>query len=143
MDETGKFANGIDVPFNRIANGMPGLETRLPLMFNAMVSEGRMGLEAFVALTATAPAQAFGLPHKGQLSEGFDADIAIWDPNLTRTYAANDLHDNVGYNPFEGTKVKGGPVTVLSGGRIIIKDGALNAKHGSGRWLRMNDTRTR
>jgi dihydropyrimidinase len=142
MDETGKFANGIDVPFNRIANGMPGLETRLPLMFNAMVSKGRMGLEAFVALTATAPAQAFGLPHKGQLSEGFDADIAIWDPNLTRTYAANDLHDNVGYNPFEGTMVKGGPVTVLSGGRIIIRDGALNAKHGSGRWLQMNDTRT-
>lgn len=141
MDESGKFANGIDVPFNRIANGMPGLETRLPLMFNAMVSEGRMGLEAFVALTATAPAQAFGLAHKGQLSEGFDADIAIWNPNLTRAYAANDLHDNVGYNPFEGTMVKGGPVTVLSGGRIVIRDGALNAQHGSGRWLPMNDPR--
>jgi dihydropyrimidinase len=138
MDETGKFANGIDVPFNRIANGMPGLETRLPLMFNAMVSEGRMGLESFVAMTATAPAQAFGLPNKGQLTEGFDADIAIWDPNLTRTYAANDLHDNVGYNPFEGTLVKGAPVTVLSGGRLVIKDGVLNAQPGSGRLLRMN-----
>lgn len=142
MDETGKFANGIDVPFNRIANGMPGLETRLPLMFNAMVSEGRMGLEAFVALTATAPALAFGLPNKGQLTEGFDADIAIWDPNLTRTYAENDLHDNVGYNPFEGTTVKGGPITVLSGGRIVIKDGALNAQPGAGKLLLMNGPRS-
>lgn len=142
MDETGKFANGRDAPFNRIANGMPGLETRLPLMFNAMVSEGRMGLDAFVALTATAPAQAFGLAGKGQLAVGFDADIAIWDPNLTRTYAANDLHDNVGYNPFEGTMTKGRPITVLSGGRIVIKDGELSGKPGFGKFLRMNDPRS-
>lgn len=141
MDTTGKFANGIDAPFNRIANGMPGLETRLPLMFNAMVSEGRMGLEAFVALTATAPAQAFGLSGKGQLTEGFDADIAIWDPNLCRTYAANDLHDNVGYNPFEGTTIKGAPITVLSGGRPIVKNGKFNARPGTGKWLRMKDFR--
>lgn len=142
MDDTGKFANGIDAPFNRIANGMPGLETRLPLMFNAMVSEGHMGLEAFVALTATAPAQAFGLPGKGQLAEGFDADIAIWDPDLTRTYAANDLHDNVGYNPFEGTTIKGAPVTVLSRGRAVIKNGTYDAERGTGRWLRMKDPRS-
>lgn len=141
MDATGKFANGFDAPFNRIANGMPGLETRLPLMFNAMVSEGRLGLEAFARLTATAPALAFGLPGKGQLAEGFDADIAIWDPNLTRTYGANDLHDNVGYNPFEGHRIKGAPVTVLAGGRVIVADGALAAQPGSGRWLRMADPR--
>lgn len=142
MDDTGKFANGINAPFNRIANGMPGLETRLPLMFNAMVSEGRMGLEAFVALTATAPAQAFGLPSKGSLVKGFDADIAIWNPNLSRTYQADDLHDKVGYNPFEGTTIKGAPITVLSGGRMILKNGTFDAKPGSGKWLRMNDPRT-
>ncbi|MCA1777254.1 MAG: dihydropyrimidinase, partial [Loktanella sp.] len=55
MDGSGKFANGTDAPFNRIANGMPGLETRLPLMFDAMVSKGRSGLDAFVRLTATNP----------------------------------------------------------------------------------------
>ncbi|QCO55418.1 dihydropyrimidinase [Pseudorhodobacter turbinis] len=142
MDKTGKFANGTDVAFNRIANGMPGLETRLPLMFNAMVTEGRMGLEAFVALTATTPAKVFGLPGKGQLAEGFDADIAIWDPNLTRTYGANDLHDNVGYNPFEGTMVKGAPITIFSGGRIIVKDGVLDAEPGSGRLLQMSALRS-
>jgi hypothetical protein len=35
---------GPDAPFPAIANGMPGLEVRLPLMFDAMVSHGRLGL---------------------------------------------------------------------------------------------------
>lgn len=138
MDATGKFAHGTDAPFNKIANGMPGLETRLPLMFNAMVSESRMGLEAFAALTATAPAKAFGLPDKGQLTEGFDADITLWNPQLSRTYGANDLHDNVGYNPFEGVTVKGLPVTVISGGEIILSQKRLLAKPGRGKWLEMS-----
>ena len=141
MDETGKFANGADAPFNRIANGMPGLETRLPLMFNEIVSEGRRGLEAFVELTAAAPARAFGLHRKGQIAEGFDADIAIWDPALTKTYKSNDLHDNVGYNPYEGTTVLGAPITVMSRGRLIVTDGTFAAEPGSGKWLSM-DTRS-
>lgn len=141
LDASGKFAHGVDAPFNRIANGMPGLETRLPLMFNAMVSEGRLGLEAFANVTAKAPAQAFGLEGKGQIAIGFDADIAIWDSEQTRTYGANDLHDNVGYNPFEGTTIKGAPITVLSRGRIIVQDGTLCAHAGTGHWLTMNDPR--
>jgi len=137
MDETGKFAHGQDAPFNKIANGMPGLETRLPLMFNAMVSEGRLGLEAFVEVTATAPARAFGLTQKGQIAKGFDADITIWHPERETIYAANDLHDNVGYNPFVGTKIKGLPVTVLSRGQVVLQDRNFKGTAGSGQWLKM------
>ena len=137
MDATGKFVHGTDVPFNRIANGMPGLETRLPLMFDAMVTRGRASIEAFVNATATAPARAFGLTTKGQISPGFDADIAIWDPAQSHTYGANDLHDNVGYNPYEGTTVTGLPVQVLSRGRTLIEGGALVASPGCGEWLPM------
>lgn len=140
MDGTGKFANGADAPFNKIANGMPGLETRLPLMFNAMFGEGRMGLEAFVNLTSTEPSRAFGLVGKGQISEGFDADIAIWDPDLTRTYGADDLNDNVGYNPYEGTTIKGAPITVFSRGIPIVRDGVFKAQPGTGKWLEMSLT---
>lgn len=138
MDETGKFANGVDVPFNRIANGMPGLETRLPLMFNAMVVEQRMSLEDFVALTATGPARAFGLRKKGKLALGFDADIALWDTRQSYVYGANDLHDNVGYNPFEGTKVTGLPVTVLSRGEVVVSNRTITGRAGQGRWLPMS-----
>lgn len=137
MDETGKFANGYDAPFNRIANGMPGLETRLPLMFHAMVNGQGMSLEQFVAMTATAPARAFGLPSKGVIAPGYDADIALWDSGISQTYGADDLHDNVGYNPFEGSVVQGMPVTVLSRGRVIVRDRVLEGKPGMGAWLPM------
>lgn len=137
MDETGKFANGTDAPFNRIANGMPGLEVRLPLMFDALVSKRQMGLDAFATLTATAPAEAFGLPRKGRIEVGFDADITLWDPTRTKTYGADDLHDNVGYNPYEGFKVTGLPITVLSRGTPIMHDSKFCGTPGGGRWLSM------
>ena len=137
MDASGKFANGADAPFNRIANGMPGLQTRLPLMFDAMVTQERGGLEAFVALTATAPARALGLTGKGQIAVGHDADIAIWDPALGYTYGANDLHDNTGYNPYEGTTGTGLPVTVLVRGQPVVTDRRITGMPGSGRWLPM------
>lgn len=138
MDETGKFANGTDAPFNRIANGMPGLETRMPLLFDAMVSKGRMSLEQFVDLTATAPARAFGLDRKGQIAPGYDADIVFWDKDSSHTYGANDLSDNVGYNPFEGTRVTGKPVTVLSRGKFVIRQRIVEGAPGRGRWMAMS-----
>ncbi|EBA11046.1 dihydropyrimidinase [Roseobacter sp. CCS2] len=66
-DETGKLSAGPDAAFQDIANGLPGLETRLPLMFDAMVSQGRGGPEAFAKLTATAPAEIYGLQTKAAL----------------------------------------------------------------------------
>lgn len=137
MDETGKFANGDDAPFSRIANGMPGLETRLPLMFNAIVSEGRGDLVRFVELTSTAPARAFGLDTKGSLDIGKDADITIWDPDATLTYGEDDLHDGVGYNPYVGTEVKGLPQVVISRGEVVVDDGGLHATPGRGQWMAM------
>lgn len=138
MDDSGKFAHGPNAPFNKIANGMPGLETRLPLMFDAMVSQNRGGVERFAQITATAPARAFGLTGKGQIAPGFDADIAIWDPKHSLTYAANDLHDNVGYNPFCGTTVKGLPVTVLSRGQVLLQGGSFTAEPGRGERIIMS-----
>ncbi|NNK77483.1 MAG: dihydropyrimidinase, partial [Litoreibacter sp.] len=77
-DESGKLSAGPDAGFHEIANGLPGLETRLPLLFDAMVSRGRLGPEAFVRLTSTAPAQLYGLDSKGRLEVGADADAVIW-----------------------------------------------------------------
>ena len=71
--------------FKQIANGMPGLETRLPLLFDAMVSKGRWASKKFVELTATSPAKIYGLhPRKGTIAVGADADIAIWDPDSAK-----------------------------------------------------------
>src|SRR5262249_58622925 len=113
FDASGKFINGADPDFRAIPNGMPGLESRLPLLFDAMVSQGRLGLEKFVSLTATEPAKIYGLhPRKGQIVVGADADIAIWDPNRKMTISATLMHDLAGYSPYEGRTVTGCPVTV-------------------------------
>ncbi|SIT79290.1 dihydropyrimidinase [Yoonia rosea] len=133
FDESGKLSAGPDAGFHEIANGLPGLETRLPLMFDAMVSQGRGGPAAFARLTATAAAEIYGLPQKGALAVGMHADITLWDPEKTVTYGANDLHDNVGYNPWVGRTVTGWPTDVWLRGKRIVTDGALTTTPGTGR----------
>lgn len=133
FDESGKLSAGPSAGFHEIANGLPGLETRLPLMFDAMVSQGRGGPEGFARLTASAPAQIYGLPQKGALAPGMHADITLWDPERTVTYGADDLHDNVGYNPWVGRKIKGWPSDVWRRGTHIIQGGTFAADPGSGR----------
>lgn len=134
-DETGKYRNGRDAPFTQIANGMPGLETRLPLIFDAIVSQGRGSVADFVRLTAAHPAQIYGLATKGDLRPGLDADLVLWDPARTATYGADDLHDNVGYNPWAGTTVTGWPETVFLRGQAIADGGAFLGAPGQGQWL--------
>jgi dihydropyrimidinase len=136
FDASGKLPHGDRTTFKEIANGVPGIELRLALLFSEGVQKGRIDLNAFVALTATNHAKLYGLyPRKGTIAVGSDADIAIWDPEREVTVTAGLLHDNVGYTPYEGRKLKGWPVTVLSRGRIAVEDGALGVARGSGAFL--------
>ena len=136
FDASGKLPHGDKTTFKEIANGVPGIELRLPLLFSEGVGQGRLDLNAFVALTATNHAKLYGLyPKKGTIAVGSDADIAIWDPQRETVITAGILHDNVGYTPYEGRRLRGWPVTVLSRGRIVIEDGRLVAPRGSGQFL--------
>src|SRR6185312_7857542 len=135
-DETGKLLKGDKTTFKDTANGIPGIELRVPLLFSEGVGKGRIDIHKFVALTATNHARLYGLyPKKGTIAVGSDADIAIWDPAKETTIAWDGLHDNVGYTPYEGMKITGWPVTVLSRGRIVVDDGKLSAERGSGNFL--------
>ena len=136
MDASGKLAMGPGANFKEIANGMPGLELRLPVLFDAMVSRGRLGLAKFVELTATAPARLYGLhARKGSIAVGADADLALWDPERVVTIEQGPRHDGAGYTPFAGRTLKGWPVTVLRRGQVIADGGILQAETGSGRFL--------
>jgi dihydropyrimidinase len=136
FDESGKLRAGPNPNFKQVANGLPGLEVRLPLLFDAMVSKGRLGLEKFVGLTATAPAKIYNLhPRKGSIAVGADADIAIWDPAREVTLSDAMVHDLAGYTPYAGRTVRGWPITVLSRGRVVIADGRRVAEPGSGRFI--------
>ena len=136
FDDSGKLRSGPNPDFKQVANGLPGLETRLPLLFDAMVSKGRLGLEKFVELTATAPARIYNLhPRKGSIAIGADADIAIWDPMREVILSDAIMHDLAGYTPYAGRALRGWPVTVLSRGRVVIADGKRMAGAGTGRFL--------
>ena len=136
FDDTGKLRAGSGANFKEIANGLPGLETRLPLLFDAMISKGRLGLQKFVDLTATAPAKIYNLhPRKGSIAIGADADIAVWDPSREVTLSDALMHGRTGYTPFAGFRLRGWPVTVLSRGRVIVADGRRGVEAGTGRFL--------
>ena len=132
-DVTGKLPHGDDTTFKQISNGLPGLETRMPILFSEGVKKGRITLNQFVALTSTNHAKMYGLyPRKGTIAPGADADIAIWDADKQVTVTADMLHDNVGYTPYEGRQLTGWPETVISRGDVIIDKGTLNAEAGRG-----------
>jgi dihydropyrimidinase len=136
FDETGKLKAGPNPNFKEVANGVPGIELRLPLLFSEGVGKGRIDLQRFVDLTSTAAAKLYGLhPRKGTIAVGSDADIAIWDPDRKVTVNWDMLHDNVGYTPYEGMELTGWPTTVLSRGRVVVEDNELHVERGSGEFL--------
>ena len=135
-DPQGKKLGGEQAAFRYVPNGIPGLETRLPLLFSAGVRGGRIDLNRFVALTATNPAKIYGLyPRKGTIAIGSDADLVVWDPNQTVTIRNQELHHNVDYTPYEGIEVKGRPVLTLSRGEIVQRDGKPVDAPGRGQFL--------
>lgn len=136
-DPHGKRLGGKDVAFPYIPNGIPGLETRLPLLFSEGVGKGRISLNAFVALTSTNPARMYGLyPRKGTIAVGSDADLVIWDEEREVTIQNALLHHAVDYTPYEGMRVKGWPALTLSRGEVVWQDGEFRGRAGRGEFLR-------
>lgn len=122
--------------FKHIPNGIPGVETRLPILFSEGVMKGRIDINRFVALTATNHARTYGLyPRKGTIAVGSDADIAIWDPKASATIRHADLHDGADYTPYEGIEITGWPVTVLLRGKVMIRERELVGRKGDGLYL--------
>ena len=136
FDDQGKKLHGMRAPFRKVANGLPGLETRAPILFSEGVVAGRIDIERFVALNSANAAKIYGIyPRKGTISIGADADIAIWDPEKKVVIRNADLHHNVDYTPFEGMTVQGWPMTVLSRGEVVCDDWRLLGVKGRGQFL--------
>jgi dihydropyrimidinase len=101
-------------------NGLPGVETRLPVTFTRLVAEGGMPVERFAAMFATNPARLNGLTGKGVIAPGADADIVVLDPRARRRVSVSDLHMQSDYTPYEGRELTGWAQTVLSAGRVVL-----------------------
>ncbi|WP_240376849.1 dihydropyrimidinase [Bacillus piscicola] len=127
---------GID-DFTKIPNGGPLIEDRFSIMFSEGVRKGRISINQFVDLVSTRTAKLFGMfPKKGTIAVGSDADIVIFDPNAERTISAETHHMNVDYNPFEGMKVTGEPISVLSRGEFVIREKEFVGKPGRGQFMK-------
>ena len=103
-------------------NGLPGVETRLPVSYTQLVARGGMSVERFVAMFATNPARLNGLDGKGVIAPGADADVVVIDPSAYRPARATGLHMASDYTPYEGVELTGWPTTVVSGGRVVVHD---------------------
>jgi dihydropyrimidinase len=119
--------------FSKIPNGMPGVETRLHLLWEG-VTQGKISMNRFVEITSTAPAKIFGMyGRKGTLAVGADADVVVWDPKRAKVLGKDTLHMRVDYSPYESHKVPGSPSHVLSRGELIVKDDVWVGKQQQGR----------
>jgi dihydropyrimidinase len=117
-------------------NGLPGVETRLPVIFSEYVVGQGLPVTRFVELTAANPARANGIyPRKGTLLPGADADLVLWDPAQRWTVTAPALHMATDYTPYEGMELTGRPVTTIVGGRVVVHDNHLTDPTPRGRHL--------
>lgn len=134
-DKRAGLAGGGWSDFTQIPGGVPGIETRLALVYQK-VDEGRLGLTDWVDRCCTTPAKLFGLhPRKGELIAGADADVVVFDPSAERPLVAERLHMNVDYSPYEDITVRGWPSLVLSRGRVVARDGEPAGTPGWGRFV--------
>lgn len=125
--------------FRNCPNGLPGVETRMSIIFSEGVSKGRINLNKFVELVSTNPAKIFGMyPKKGAIQIGSDADLVVIDPKLKKIITAKELHENVDYTPFEGIEIVGCPVMTISQGEVIVEHNKFVGEKGRGKFIKRN-----
>lgn len=131
----GKRAHGEQAPFSEIANGIPGIETRMALLWSEGVCSGRITAQEFVALTSTNAARMYGLyPRKGSIAIGGDADLVIWDEGLDLELHNDLLHHRVDYTPYAGMRLSAWPALTLSRGEVVWS-GQPEGEPGRGQFL--------
>jgi dihydropyrimidinase len=123
--------------FDKIPNGVPGIEDRMPILWTYGVGQGHFSLNRLVELCCTNPAKIFGLyPRKGTIAVGGDADLVLWDPKLNKTWGARTAHQRTDYNLYEGWPVTGVPQKVFLRGSLLVEGDTWNGEPGGGSWLK-------
>lgn len=94
-------------PYPESPSGMPGIETRLPLLLNAY-NQGQISLDKIVELTRINIDNIFRLPKHD--------DMVLVDLNLKKEVINEKLKTKCGWSPFAGRVLQGWPVyTILKG----------------------------
>ncbi|MFD6159821.1 dihydroorotase family protein [Nocardia sp. NPDC060256] len=114
-------------------SGFGGAEYLLPGLIGEGLKRG-LSLGRIAELTAANPARRYGLPQKGNLAAGYDADIVLVDPTAQWTVRAADSESAQEYTPFEGFEMSAKVTDVFLRGRHIVRDGQLR-DGATGRYL--------
>jgi dihydropyrimidinase len=123
--------------FDKIPNGLPGVENRLHLLYHGGVLARGWSMNRFVQITSTAPAKLMGLfPRKGTIAVGSDADIVVWNPHRPYTITAATHFMRVDYNPYEGMTIPGSPSWVFSRGHVVFENDKFMGRAGDGQYLK-------
>ncbi|AFZ23722.1 dihydroorotase, multifunctional complex type [Cylindrospermum stagnale PCC 7417] len=112
-------------PYPNSPSGMPGVETSLALMLTAAM-QSKCTVAQVVHWMSKAVAVAYGIPHKGAIAPGYDADLVLVDLNTYRPVLREELLTKCGWSPFEGWNLTGWAVTTIVGGEIVYDKGQLN-----------------
>ncbi len=105
-------------------SGMPGVETALPLMLTQMAA-GKCTLEEVQRWMCRGPATAYGIPNKGSIAEGWDADLTLVDMDTTRPARNNEMFTRAGWTPYDGWTLTGWPLYTIVGGRVVFDNGTI------------------
>jgi len=126
--------------FSKIPNGVPGVETRMTVIYDGGVRQNRLSMNRFVELVSTAPAKLFGLfPRKGTIAVGSDADVVLFDPDEKHVISAKTQHSDCDYTLFEGKDVCGRVKKVFSRGELIVDGERWLGKPGRGRFMKRGE----
>ncbi len=106
-------------------SGMPGVETSLPLMLTQAM-QGRCTVAQVSHWMSAAVAKGYGIPNKGAIAPGYDADLVLVDLNAYHPVVREELLTKCGWSPFEGWYLTGWPVITIVGGQIAYERGKLH-----------------
>ncbi|MCI2430214.1 dihydroorotase family protein [Candidatus Acetothermia bacterium] len=103
--------------YERAPAGVPGVEY-MPVLLLDAVNNKKLSLDQLVAVCSVNPARRFGLA-KGELSIGLDADLVVVDMNVEKRITREMVRSKCGWSPYEGMRLRGWPVMVFVGGRLV------------------------
>jgi len=121
--------------FTKIPNGVPGTEAIIPLLYSEGVGKGRISIFDMVRVTSAAPARRFGLPSKGSVAVGSDADLVVIDPRKRVRLTADAMHSKIDYSIYDHITTEGYPILTISRGEVVMEDGEFVGRRGRGRFV--------
>jgi dihydropyrimidinase len=130
-----KRADKVDMPWWESTSGANQLQTSVPVFWDEAVNRRNYDPTFVVEKMSTATARIYGMPDKGTLDPGTDADVVVFDPDETYTIDPNDNASKADYSIYEGREVTGRVKQTFVRGQLVADDGEIVIDPGYGQFV--------